>query len=513
MKNQSSADFSWRKILVVIFATSFLMNGASRADAPNVESDGNQPHGDLQRHLDEGDYGDAVRLADAIVEDLDGSSGSQSYRHAVAIHNLAVLQQLTEHPIQAEQNFQRAISLIAATEGGYSPLMVPSLNEFAILSYKTGRLDESLELLRRSQHIIQRSHGVYSLEQSETLNWISKVLLASRESLQADVQERFHYKIHEKNFGRSDPRIVPALSRLGDWLRNSGQYREALKVHRRAVSIIEQNSTPDLQVLPFLRDISATLYLLGVCCPAKPLQRAVDIVVSHPDSDPGDEVNAMIYLADMHLVQARNRKAKKLYKQAWQSSAAGRIDGGPARFGSSDPSPLGLVGVDAAAVAYRRAKLSGAPGGRTTKITQVRSTRKQQRGPSMASSAGSSERILIGSPLRLCYSHVVDLVPKTVRREISGYYVDLDYSVNSNGTVLAVEVADSNTPARLTAYVKNLLRSVRYRPRMTNGETLATNHLMLKQTFTAAGSGNTHGNLEFGTAATIRGCKMVAGIN
>ena len=471
----------------------------------------NSPNAQLQSHLNDGDYGRAVALAERIVADLDNGSDSQSYRRAVAIHNLAVAQQLTQNLDQSEQNYKRSIAMIEATRGMYSPLMVPGLNQLAKMCYRAKRLSESLQLLRRSQHIIQRSEGVYSLDQLETLNWISRVLVASSESLKADVQERFHYRIYQENFGESDARTLPALARLGEWLQNSGQYREALRVNRKAIGVIERDDAVSaLQVLPFLQEISSTLHLLGVCCPVKPLKRAVDIIVSEPGSDPEDEAKAMIRLADMHLLKAHSRKARKFYGEAWKrllaAGSTGSIGTDPSPMDFSDPSPLGLVAADAVSDAFQRAKSSGAPRGLATDITPVWSRDTQSAATPSVDSPG---RVLIGSPLPLCYSHVVNLVPRMSRQEISSYYMDLDFSVNADGRVVAVKVGDSNTPWRLMSYVKSLLRSVRYRPRMANGEPLTTDHLEMRQTFGATKPGNAR---EFNASATIRGCSVLAAI-
>lgn len=506
-------------MLVTILVTSCLLSGTSRADETNlVPVRLNQSFEQLQGFFEKGAYDEALRIAEAIVEDHNGS-GNQSYQRAVAIHNLAVLQQLTDNLTQSEQNFKHSISMIEAVRGVFSPLMIPSLNHLAILCYRTDRLSESLDLLRRSQHITQRSDGVYSLDQLETLNWISKVLVASRESLQADVQEKFYYKIHEANFGKLDPRTVPAMSRLGDWLQRSGQYREALKIYRRAISVIEQdNSSSQLQVLPLLKEISSNLYLMGVCCPEKPLQRAMDIVVADPTTDRIDEVKAMIRLADMYMLGAHTRKARKVYKRAWKrmigaNSLTGPIGADPSRLGFNDPSPLGLVGASAVVEAYQKVKHSGAPPSLTAQIIQVELTDPGHQGLSIAASVDSLDRILIGSPMPLCYSHVVNLVPRRRRDEISNYYMDLDFSVDPKGRVVSIKVHDSNTPWRLIGYVKHLLRSIRYRPRMENGEPVTTDHVVLRQTFAATASGSADGEVEFSTAATIRGCSMVAAID
>ena len=422
--------------MAITIVTGLLLNGSGQAVAAEFDPAWlSQSRQQLQIHFDAGEYAVGMRTAERIVEWQDSSSVSASYEHANDIHNLAVLLQQAGRLARAEQSFKRSISMIEGVDGIYSPLLVPSLNHLAVLCYLTDQLSESLDLLRRSQHITQRSDGVYSLDQLEAVSWISKVLVAANKSPQADVQERLFLRIHEENFGADDARILPAMSRLGDWLQISGQYREALQVYRRAVTVIEGNDAISaLQAVPLLRDMSSNLYLMEVCCPSEPLRKAVDIVVSDPTTDPLDEAQAMIHLADMHLLRARGRKARNLYKQAWRKLAQATISGQgsalqPSRLNFDDPSPIGLVGASAVVEAYRRVKPGGKPSNMNPGIRSVQMGTTDQREESNTTPADSVERVLIGTPLQVCYAHVVNLVPRKRRDKIDSYYVESAHKV------------------------------------------------------------------------------------
>ena len=59
------------------------------------------------------------------------------------------------------------------------------MSQLGALHYQTQRYAESLELLRRAQHIAHRNHGVYTLKQLSIVDWITKVNLATGQILAA----------------------------------------------------------------------------------------------------------------------------------------------------------------------------------------------------------------------------------------------------------------------------------------------------------------------------------------
>ncbi len=274
------------------------------------------------------------------------------------------------------------------------------------------------------------------------------------------------------------------MSKLGNWLRDTGQYADALRIYDRALQVTEtNNSAVDLKLVSILRAMSATMYLQGRCCPDEPLERALDIVVREPATDAADELTAIMHLADMSLLTGREGNAGKLYRRAWNMLAwedgvnrkAERLFAAPTRLGVSRVSHL----VSAYGQAQRRRPQS-------VHVKTYRPAQSDSRGISFSFSKPKPRRSgLIGTPLALCYPQVLDLAKVDGKEDLSEYYMDLDFLVSHDGKVSNIALVESNTPSRLGRYVKNILRVTRFRPRLHEGEPVATENVSLRQTFAA----------------------------
>lgn len=176
---------------------------------------------------------------------------------------------------EAEPDLHRRLTMVEADEGEYSPSLVPILKRLGSLYYHARRFPEALQVLRRAQHITHRNDGVYTLDQLNIIKGISAIGQKTNQFQAVDVQERFQYRINEYNFGADDERMVPVLTRLGNWFRRSGQFDDALKAYRKSVNLLEhRGSDSELELIAPLKAISSILYLKGSCCAVEPLDRA-----------------------------------------------------------------------------------------------------------------------------------------------------------------------------------------------------------------------------------------------
>lgn len=500
--------YPWTKLPVAILCT-FILSGelASADPLDEFESTGFYQQ-ELQMQWDAGDYVAALHSAERIVKQ---SSTEDPVDLATPLHNLALVQLSLQQFDKSERNFTKAIELVEERKGQYAPGLMGSLSRLAIVHYQRQRYTDALELLRRAQHIAHRNDGVYTLAQLDLIDWITKVNLLSHQPLAADLQQRFSYKISVSNYGESDQQIIPAMSKMGNWFRDTGQYQDALKFYRKSLSVIEDHyGDRDLQLVSQLQAISSTMYLQGICCADKPLERALDIIVHEPGSDAADKLEAIMHLADMSLLTKKENKAGKLYKRAWNMLAAGGRINKKAEKLFAAPTRLGLSRVDVVS-AFRQAE------GRHPQSMFVK-TIKLDQGNSADSFSFSIKkskprpRGLIGTPLELCYPQVLDLAKKDSQEDLSGYYMDLDFSVSQYGRVNNVAIIESNAPKKLGRYVKNILRYTRFRPRLKEGEPVVTNNLSLRQTFVATQNKKSDEGFpaSISKTAVAHGCNLLA---
>ena len=129
------------------------------------------------------------------------------------------------------------------------------------LYYDTSDYELATAAFRKAQHITHRIGGVYSLEQLELIDWITLINIKTGQSRDADTQQRFYYSINLKNYGENDPRMLPAMNKMADWFKVTGQFSDAVKTYEKALVVIEQNELMETEKLQPLRGISTALYL------------------------------------------------------------------------------------------------------------------------------------------------------------------------------------------------------------------------------------------------------------
>lgn len=503
--------FTWIKSGVTVVSTGMLCGALALASDPVDDITSSKMfQEEMKEYWHAGDYDAALQAAMRIVQLKERTVAAGSSELAVPLHNLATIQRTLRQFDASERNFTRSIEITAGAEGQYSTRLMSSLSQLGMQHYQTQRYADSLDMLRRAQHIAHRNDGVYTLKQLAIVDWITKVNLATDRILAADLQQRFAYRISLRNFGESDQRMIPAMFKLGNWLRDSGQYTEALTIYRKALAVTESShSDMDPKLVPQLRAISTTLYLQGRCCADEPLQRALDIVVHEPSSDAADELAAVMRLADMSLLTSKAGKAKIYYKRAWNMLAsedkvnkqAERLFAAPTRLG------LGRVGDVVSAYRQTQRRYSQSP------FVKVIVRDQSNSGVSFSFKRSAPRpRGLIGMPLALCYPQVLDLVKAASKEDISEYYVDLDFSVSHEGKVANIALVESNTPSRLSRYVKNILRLTRFRPRLQDGEPVVTDNISLRQTFAAVQNTNSDADYpqNIGKTAALHGCNLLA---
>ncbi len=433
------------------------------------------------------DFPAAVTSAKLVVALLEKSDHRQSMNQAMALQNLANAQQAIGQSRKAEKNYKKSIQIIERREGGNASQLPSVLSNLGMLYYDDSNYDLATNAFRRAQHITHRADGVYTLKQLEFIDWITLIDLKTRKTKDADKQQRFYYTINAREYGEDDPRMLPAIHKMADWFRRSGQLKDALATYEKALYVIDKHELNDLEKLQPLRGISSVTYLKGACCAEEELDAALKIVTKDPDSDHVDELDALVHLADMHMIRKRREKAQQYYRQAWN------------RLGAENPlthdlfSTPELLGVSRIEDVYN-AYYQTVEGRQQINETIYRAPK--QKGGNFSFAFGGKPKVpsalVIGEPLSLCHSRALELARTSDSDDLEQYFVDVDFTVTREGGVLNVSLVDSNAPRRLQRYVTNTLRNSRYRPTLRDGETVDTNNIKLRQTFSRGNVAKRH---------------------
>jgi hypothetical protein len=313
------------------------------------------------------------------------------------------------------------------------------------------------ESFRRAQHISHRVGGVFTPEQLEIVDQITRLNLRQGKLIAADREQAFNLRISEQAYGEESEKLLPVLQRLGAYFATRGNmmplstvpdyryyredlFRRSIALYQRAIRIIEHSyGVTDLRLVEPLRGLARArlLQITNRRASEAALERVLSIVESNPETDLPDRIAAMVGLGDIYTITGDTR-ASEVYLQTWQ-------------------------------------------------LMQENEQQKQL----------STE--IFGSPTRLYPegSRVLylDRRPDAAAEEDVELYVDVEYSISGSGRVKNIQLLDKNVPNAQVRNLRSRLSATRFRPRIIDGELVATESLMVHQTYQVIGSNPSEKNV------------------
>ncbi len=404
-----------------------------------------------------------VILSDLSTQNLDRATEqlnaltarlADSPAKPILIGNLGIMKALAGNSDEAVQHLSDAVSQVDENVGPFSETLVDLLVARAIINVNSGAMEQAEDDLRRAQHITHRQQGVYNESQLPIIQQLTAVHLAKGMILSADREQRFNLRINEQVLGEDSEGLVPVLASVGSYFASRADtfpvlpatpsiemksqaeafttpyrtalFRESIDLFERAIDIIETKyGENDLRLVPLLKDLASARLLQGSSArfAESAHERAARIVTSNPDTDIPDRAAALVDLADIYTITGDGR-AKKTYREAWALLQEPAYEG----------------------------------------------TRNE----------------LFGTPKRLFPEEVriiaINRQPLSVE-EGTHLYADVEYQVMDNGRVASIKIVDSNVPNGDLASLRSVLRGTKFRPRMVDGDPVATKGMSLHQTF------------------------------
>jgi len=462
-----------KKILLFIFSGVIALSiSAESIKDKNIQ---------LHALCENGEYAKALPLIQDIITDISSEFGEESSYLIISYHNKAVINRELQDYIESKRSFSESLRIAKGNYGSYHPILIGLLIDFGALYYEIGEDKEAIDKFREAQHIAHRNDGVYTLTQLSAIDWISDTMQRNGGTAEADVQEKFYYKISENNYPEGDLRILPATKRLAVWLKNTGQFDAAMKLNKNALVMV-QNSEEGIgyHAIPILREISSIAYLSGKCCRDKPLEQVITVMENGGGVDVEELIKATLHLADMKMLSKEIPEAGRLYKKAWDL----RFDTPNAEKSAIEefglPIQLGYSNVGDGVIAFMETRSA-----RYNQNIRTYYPPKESQGTGFSFEPTPLRQRMIGAPVLMCFLQVREILPYTEYDKLNTYYVDLGFSVKQTGVVSKVEVRDSNAPTKLKRYVKKLFRKMKYRPKIENG-TPVLSEVTVRQTFNDA---------------------------
>lgn len=265
------------------------------------------------------DFAAARDSAEQIVVTLDGTDEGPATNDVMYLARIQA--ELGEFDA-AEVSYLRAIQMLGASGGEYSPALIAPYQSLGRTYINGRRFAEAITVLEQARHISQRNAGLFNVEQSAIIDDITMAHLGTGNTIEARNLQLQRLDNAVRRFGAGDPRVAPFHDHLGDYfdqsrLRASAreQYVKALELQEAAIG------AEGPQLLPALRKLVQIDMLLGDGPGAR--DRLASLLARSLDVEPVEQALSLAVLGDWAITQEDPVLAREYYLQAYAAAARG----------------------------------------------------------------------------------------------------------------------------------------------------------------------------------------------
>lgn len=171
-------------------------------------------------------------------------------------------------------HYQQSVEQLEAQYGPYHEALSQELTSLGQHYRQQGQLDESRDILQRAMHVSRINSGLYNLQQAAILEQLVNTNSARQDWKSVDANQHYLFWLHQRNFQADDPRMLPVLNKLGRWHLNAydnhthkGKVEHLLRAHsyyKQAIDIVsKEHGELAPQLLEHLQGYTATNYFLA----------------------------------------------------------------------------------------------------------------------------------------------------------------------------------------------------------------------------------------------------------
>jgi tetratricopeptide (TPR) repeat protein len=439
---------TWIVGLALVFA---LAAAASAEPVPRSAADA-----EFNRLFEAGQFEAAAAQARQVVELTEQANPPRPDDLQAALMNLALAERRAGDFLAAESSYLRVIELLETAGRLTSPRLARAHAGLALTYYDARRYDLAASSFERAVALSRRADGLFNETQLPLLDRQAIALTELGRTEEALLARRYALRLTERRHGAESLPYARQLELLARWYTRVGAYDASRATLRRCIDVIVALQGPQSTELigpltaaaenarrwladPQLREATAdaerremfhdptmptppSLALATIAAEGqKALERAVAIVDAQPDASPQMAAGVQAQLGDWHQARQQPDKALPYYRKAWQ--IAGKAQ-------------------DAAAL----------------------------------------RRTMFDAPLLLYYL-VPDGWDRYARRpadEVDFINVEVELTVTAQGGTTDARAAP-DLDQDLAAPVLRAAASARYRPRLVDGEPLATSGVRFVQ--------------------------------
>jgi tetratricopeptide (TPR) repeat protein len=283
-----------------------------------------------KRLMSEGIYDEADTVAKRVVTLSIQLNGPRSSETAKALTNLGIVQHRNKQFDAAQQNFEAAIDIIEDNQDRLNRRLINPLKGLGAAQLAGGRPDLAKQTFTRAIHITHVNEGPHNMDQIDILESLAEtnVRLGSIEDAR-EIHDKI-YLLHRRRYEDDQLALIPSLMRRAEWQHRAGYITDEQATYRRAIRIIETSAgKKDIRLIEPLTKLGESYFFPDLhgeqAMSSGPLtgeiyfKRALRIAESNPKSDWATVANSRLSLADYYLLQGNFTRARRLYREIWES--------------------------------------------------------------------------------------------------------------------------------------------------------------------------------------------------
>jgi tetratricopeptide (TPR) repeat protein len=283
-----------------------------------------------KRLMSEGIYDEADTVAKRVVTLSIQLTGPRSSETAKALTNLGIVQHRNKQFDAAQQNFEAAVDIIEDIEDRLNGRLINPLKGLGAAQLEGGRPDLAKQTFTRAIHITHVNEGPHNMDQIDILESLAEtnVRLGSIEEARA-MHDKI-YLLHRRRYEDDQLALIPSLMRRAEWQHRAGYIADEQATYRRAIRIIETSASKnDMRLIEPLTKLGESYFFTDLHGEQglhhNPVtgeiyfKRALRIAESNPKSDWSTATDSKLALADYYMMQSNLTRARKLYKEIWES--------------------------------------------------------------------------------------------------------------------------------------------------------------------------------------------------
>lgn len=182
--------------------------------------------------------------------------GPQDARTLVPLINTAHAQQRAGDVAGALLDYRRAIELGESAAGPRDARLFDAWYGAGYAHLAAGHAGRAAEALETALQLHRVNHGLYSAAQLDVLHALALAQRALGKTDDADALQVRRLDVAERVYGRGTPQVVRRYVSIGRWFREVGRSGEALALHALAVEVLTRKSKDDPQLIEPLIELA-----------------------------------------------------------------------------------------------------------------------------------------------------------------------------------------------------------------------------------------------------------------